>query len=189
MFVSTAYAQVGEHVAKQAASAAGGHADRVFPPFDFSFFESHVFWLLVCFGLFYMFMSRVVLPRIGGVIELRRDRIAADLDHAARMKQEADAAVATYEKELAEARERAGVIARTASDEARAQTEAERNEAQAELDNRLAEAERHISGIRDKAMQDVGAIAEAAAAGIVHKLIDGHVHEAVIAKAVKAARD
>ncbi|RCL02037.1 MAG: ATP synthase subunit B' [Candidatus Tokpelaia sp. JSC189] len=187
MFISTAYAQVSEYAATQVKSAENNHIDRVFPPFDFSFFESHVFWLLLCFGLFYFFMSRIVLPRIGNVIEARRDRIAADLDHAARMKQEADATIIAYEKELVEARKRAGIITRTASDKARAQAKAEHNHAQTDLDSKLAEAEKRISDIRDKAMQNVGAIAKIAAESIVHKLIDRHVNESSIAKAIKAA--
>jgi len=189
MFVSKAYAQAGEHAAGHAASVAGGHANRVFPPFDFSFFGSHVFWLIICFGLFYFFMARIVLPRIGGVIEMRRDRIAADLDQAARMKHEADAAVASYEKELAQARERAGAIARTAADEARAMAEAERANAEAALEKRLAASEQHIAGIRDKAMQDVGTIAEETAAEIVHAFVGGKVDRATVTKAVKTAQD
>jgi F-type H+-transporting ATPase subunit b len=44
---------------------------------------SQLLWLAITFGLFYLFMSKVVLPRIGGVLEVRRDRIAQDLDEAA----------------------------------------------------------------------------------------------------------
>ena len=45
----------------------------------------------------------MVMPRVGGIIDVRNDRITQDLDHAARLKGEADAAVAAYEQELAEA--------------------------------------------------------------------------------------
>lgn len=183
MFVSTAYAQVGRH----AAAGVGDYADRTFPPFDFSFFSSHVFWLAICFGCFYFFMARVVLPRIGGVIEMRRDRVAADLDHAARMKGEADAAVAAYEKELLEARERARLIARAASEEARAQAEAERAKAVLALENRFAEAESHIARLRDRAMENVGRIAEETAQEIVLKLIGEKADRAQVSKAVKNA--
>ena len=33
-------------------------------------------------------MAKVALPRIGGILEDRRDRIASDLDTAERLKQE-----------------------------------------------------------------------------------------------------
>ena len=54
-----------------------------FPPFDPSTFPSQILWLAITFGLFYLFLKRVVLPRIGGILEVRRDRIAQDLDQAA----------------------------------------------------------------------------------------------------------
>ena len=53
------------------------------------------------------------LPRLGGILEVRADRIAQDLDQAARMKDEADAAVAAYEQELAEASAKANAIGQT----------------------------------------------------------------------------
>ncbi|AQS42056.1 MAG: ATP synthase subunit B' [Candidatus Tokpelaia hoelldobleri] len=178
MFISSALAQTDGHAAPAAA--------RVFPPFDTSYFSSHLFWLAVSFGLFYLFMARVVLPRIGGVIELRRDRIASDLDQAARMKEEADAAVAIYEKVLADARLRAASIARTATEEARMKTEAEHRDVEAGLEKKLAESEKRIAEIRDKALQDVGAIAEDTAAELVEKLV-GKVDKAAVSKAVQSA--
>lgn len=188
MFVSMAYAQGSEAAVQQAAAATGEHSGG-FPPFDPSYFASHIFWLIVCFGLFYFFMARVVVPRIGSIIETRRDRIASDLDQAARMKQEADAAVSAYEKELAEARSRANTIAQAASDEAKAKANAERNAAEASLDKKLAGAEKRIAEIRDRAMQDVGEIAEETAAEIVRELIGDSASKGALAKAVKAARD
>src|SRR5690554_7282121 len=46
--------------------------------------------------------------------EQRQNRIAQDLDEAGRLKAEADAAVETYEKELAAARSKANSIGGTA---------------------------------------------------------------------------
>lgn len=166
---------------------AAEHVDRVFPPFDFVHFGSHFFWLAISFGLFYLFISRVIVPRIGGVIETRRDRIASDLDQAMRMKQEADTVVETYERKLAEAHSQAYIIAQAASEEIKEKAEIERKEIEASLEKKLADAERKIAKIRDKAMQNVGSIAEEVASEIVKKLIDVDVNKEVIHSAVKAA--
>src|SRR3546814_5984676 len=76
------------------------HAAGVFPPFDATTYPSQLLWLVITFGLFYLLMQKVIVPRLGGILEQRHDRIAQDLDEAARLKADADAAVETNEREL-----------------------------------------------------------------------------------------
>ena len=159
-----------------------------FPPFDSSTFPSQLLWLAITFGLFYLFLKKVVLPRISGILEVRSDRIAQDLDQAARMKEEADAAVAAYEQELADARARANAIGQEARDGAKAKAEAERKKVEASLEGRLSEAEARIALIKDAAMRDVGQIAEETAGAIVRQLVGTDADKAAVSAAVKAAR-
>lgn len=160
------------------------HGGGVFPPFDPSTFASQLLWLAISFGLFYWFVSRVAIPRIAGILEVRRDRISQDIDEAERLREEADAAHAAYEHELAEARSSAHAIAQDASEKAKAEAESERVRVEGELSSRLAEAEARIGEIRNKAMGEVDRIASDTAAVIVKELIGGSVTQAEIAKAV-----
>ena len=166
--------------------ADGGHGGGTFPPFDSSTYPSQLLWLAITFGLFYLFLKKVVLPRIGGILEVRRDRIAQDLDQAALLKEEADEAHAAYEQELASARNRAGEIAQKARDEAKAEAEAERARVTAELDKKLEASEKQLASIKAKAMGEVGSIAEQTATDIVKRLIGGSASATDIAKAIKA---
>ncbi|HEX2134654.1 MAG TPA: F0F1 ATP synthase subunit B', partial [Microvirga sp.] len=97
----------------QAGTAAPGGepADVGFPPFETETYGGQLLWLAISFGLLYMLLSRVVLPRLGGIIEARREAIARDLDQAAAMKTRAEEAGAAYEKAVAEARARAQALA------------------------------------------------------------------------------
>lgn len=167
--------------------AAGGHGGGVFPPFDSTTYPSQILWLAITFGLFYLFLKNVVLPRVGGTLEVRRDRIAGDLDQAARMKSEADAAVAAYEQELAQAKGKANSIGQEARDAAKAEAEGKRKEVEAGLEQKLAAAEARIATIKANAMKEVGTIAEDTAQAIVQALGAGKVEKADIAAAVKAA--
>ncbi|PTM98419.1 F0F1 ATP synthase subunit B [Mycoplana dimorpha] len=159
----------------------------VFPPFDQSTFASQVLWLAITFGLFYLIMSKVIVPRIGSILETRHDRIAQDLDEASRLKSEADSAIATYEQELADARAKGHAIASEARDAAKAKAEAERLKIEESLNAKIAAAEDRIAGIKEKALADVGAIAEDTAAAVVEQLIGGKATKAEIAAAVKLA--
>lgn len=170
------------------ALAATEHAEGGFPPFESTFFASQLLWLAITFGLFYWFLKNVILPRIGGIIEARGGRIAQDLDQAARLKGEADAALAAYEQELADAKLKANAIGQEARDAAKAQAEAERREAETANEAKLAEAEARIALIKDTAMRDVGQIAEETAGAIVQELVGAKAGKATVAAAVKAVR-
>ncbi|MGE0230321.1 MAG: F0F1 ATP synthase subunit B [Flavobacteriaceae bacterium] len=151
------------HGVGEAAHGASG----VFPPFDPSTFASQIFWLAISFGLFYYLMSRVALPRLAQILEGRQDRIATDLAEAERLKAETDEAIAAYEQALAEARERAGGIARTTRETVASEIEAERHAAEKDLSAKLSEADGRISAIRDRAMAEVSGVAADAAVAAV----------------------
>ncbi|MGO4832915.1 F0F1 ATP synthase subunit B [Rhizobiaceae sp. 2RAB30] len=196
MFVTPGYAEEaapaadGTHAEGQAHTETGpDHSSSGFPPFDSSTFPSQLLWLAITFGLFYLFLKNVVLPRVGSILEVRRDRIAQDLDQAARMKGEADAAVAAYEQELAEARNKANAIGQQARDNAKGEADAARKDVEASLDKKLADAEGHIASIKAAAMKEVGTIASDTATAIVEQLVGGKADKVAIADAVKAARE
>ena len=60
---------------------------------------------------------------------------------------------------------------------------------EAGLDEKLGEAESRIAAIKSSAMQDVGAIAEDAAAAIVQELVGGKADRTAVSAAVRAARE
>lgn len=164
-----------------------GHGSGVFPPFDQSTYASQLLWLVITFGLFYVLMKKVIVPRVGGILEDRHGRIAQDLDEASRLKAEADAAIETYEKELAAARAKAGSIAAAARDAAKVKADADRAAIEAELAQKLTAAEMRIGSIKQQAFADVGTIAEETATAIVDQLIGTKVTEADAKAAVSAA--
>ena len=165
-----------------------GEHGGVFPPFDTTSFASQLLWLAITFGLFYLFISRVASPRIGGILEARKDRIARDLAEAAKAKEEADAAVAAYETDLATARKNALDIGNKARDAAKAKAEADRKAAEAGLDGMLKSAESRISDLRASGMKEVGKIAEDTASAILTQLTGGKFSASEIANAIKTVK-
>ena len=87
-----------------AQTQAHGGAKPAFPPFQKETFASQLIWLALFFIGLYLLMSRVALPRVGGIIAARSATIEKDLAEANRLKQESEAAIAAYEKTLADAR-------------------------------------------------------------------------------------
>jgi len=141
-----------------------------FPPFQSETFASQLVWLVLTFVILYVVMAKVALPRVGSILEARRTRITDDLAEAQRAKDASDAAIATYEKALADARARAQAIAADMRQRQAAQSEETRKALEGKLNSKLAEAEGTIGATKSAAMANVRAIASDAAGAIVQRL-------------------
>ncbi|WP_316861359.1 F0F1 ATP synthase subunit B [uncultured Cohaesibacter sp.] len=177
-----------QHIDAHTEVAGGGHEEGGnFPPFDSSTFGSQLLWLAITFGLLYYIMSKVALPRIANILEVRRDRIASDLGEAERLKRETDEAIASYEESLAEARLKAQGIAKTAREEAKLHIEAEFNKVEADVAEQISAANDKIMAVKEAAMSEVGAIATETTEAIVERILGSGVTEKEVADAVSAS--
>lgn len=148
-------------------------------------FAPQLIWLVATFGVLYLLMAKVALPRVGSVIEDRRQRIQRDLDEAARLKTDTEKALAEYEASIAAARARAGGIAKEIRDKLASEVEAERAKVDKQVSARLNEAERRIADMKSKAMAEVGQIAAETAEAIVSQLTGKPTSKDEIRQAVK----
>ncbi|MGB3020860.1 MAG: ATP F0F1 synthase subunit B [Methyloceanibacter sp.] len=145
-------------------------------------------WLAITFGILYLLMKQVALPKIGSVIEMRRDRIASDLETAEKFRRETQEAIAAYEQALAEAKAKAHAIAQEARDRLKDEVAAERADLDRDLAAKSAEAETRIDAAKVSALKEVNAVASDTAAEIVRRLIGVAPAAPEIASAVAAAR-
>jgi F-type H+-transporting ATPase subunit b len=155
-----------------------------FPPFQAETFASQLFWFAIAFVLLYVIISRLAIPRVGGIIDARRRSVEGDLAEARRLKDSSDAAIASYEKALADARGRAQALANETREKYAADAEAARKQLDATLNARLTEAEQAIATRRAAAMANVQGIAVETAAAIVERLTGTAPAGADVAKAV-----
>ncbi|MFZ2019300.1 MAG: ATP F0F1 synthase subunit B [Methyloceanibacter sp.] len=147
-----------------------------------------IIWLIIVFGILYVLMVKVVLPRIGGVIEARASHIAKDLAEADRLRRQTEEAIAAYEQALAEAKQKAHAIIDAGRAKLKEEIAAEREKLERELGKKSAEAEARINAAKTSAMKDVSAVAADVAADIVRRLIGSAPSRGDIEKAVEAAR-
>jgi F-type H+-transporting ATPase subunit b len=162
---------------------AGGHGGA-FPPFQKDTFASQLLWFTIVFVGLYLLMSRFALPRVASILEDRRRRIENDLAEAQRLKNESDAAIAAYEKALADARSRAQALANETRQKAAAEAEASLKAVDAMLNTRIADAETIVAEKRAAAMLNVRDIATEAALAIVERLIGNAPPRAQVDQAV-----
>ena len=170
-----------------AAAAAHGGESKGLPQLNPADFAPQLVWLVISFIILYLILSRVTLPRIGEVLEERRDRVQRDLDAAERFKGETDAALAAYEKALGDARQKASSMAKEVRDRLTADTEQERARVEGELAAKLSEAEARIAATKSKALASVDEIAADTASAVIGKLLGEDVPPAEVKKVLLPA--
>ncbi|BAJ79837.1 MULTISPECIES: F0F1 ATP synthase subunit B family protein [Acidiphilium] len=163
-------------------------AEGKMPQMDFSnpLTGAQVVWMAVIMVVLYFVLARWALPRIGGVIENRHNRIATDLETARRAKAEAEHAVRELNLAIQNARESSqGAIAEAvnaAKERARAQTAALNDR----LSAQIASAEAEIDSARRTAVGALAPIARDVASSLLHRLIGEAVEPGRIEQAVSA---
>jgi len=157
------------------------------PQLDPAGFAPQLIWLAITFVALYLVMAYAGLPRLGGIIEKRRARIAADLDKAQRMKAEAEAVIAAYEKALAEARSQAQTVLRETADRLSAEAAAQQKKLAEQLKIESDAAEQRIHAAKTKALAGLRDLAMEVTRAASAKLAGSEAGAAHVAAAVDEA--
>ncbi|MBI1363322.1 MAG: F0F1 ATP synthase subunit B [Proteobacteria bacterium] len=136
-------------------TAHGGGTDAKAQLFNGAFMGDTLFWTGLSFVLFMVMIWRFVLPTINTALDARAARIRDDLDHASAMRNEAQQALAAYEKHMRTARQEAHDIIVTAKAEAEKIIARKTAELEQDLARRSEEARNLIEQAKNKAMMDV----------------------------------
>lgn len=156
-----------------------------FPAFDTSTYPGQLLWLAITFGLLYLMMSKVIIPRLQSILKERESILNRDLQQAQDARVKAEEAGKAYEKSLAEARQNAQNLAQAAHARLTAETDSKRKALEEELAERMNEANATIVKTKAKAMKNVRSIAADTTLALVEHILE----KAPSDTAVEAALD
>jgi F-type H+-transporting ATPase subunit b len=168
--------------------AGGGHGETSFPPFDPVNFTPMLIWLSLSFGLLYLLMAKIALPRVESILHARAHKITKDIGEANAFRVRSEEAAAAHDKTIADAKAKALALAQETHARLNAETEANRVALEGELNARLAASETQILEMKAKAMGNVEAIASEAAAAIVRHITGKPADNEAIARAIAASK-
>jgi F-type H+-transporting ATPase subunit b len=156
------------------------------PQLDTATYSSQIFWLILTFATLFWLLRRKALPRVAEILEIRQDRIAADLDRAATLRAEAEEVLRRYEALVAAARAKGADQVRATQERLVAEAAARRVPLEQELQRKLAEAEQRIATAKRKALDEIQAAAAEVAQAAVDRLAGLAVSPADARKALDA---
>lgn len=123
--------------------------------FATEFMYSQLFWTAISFATLLLIMAKFVVPAVTAVLDARAEKIRTDLNEAARLKKEAEDALANYEKQIKAARQEAASIINNARIEAENISQSRLKELEQELAHKSDTARKSIEQAKVRALQDV----------------------------------
>jgi F-type H+-transporting ATPase subunit b len=129
-----------------------------------------IVWQVIIFFALFLLLAYVALPRLGAVIDNRRQRIEADLEAARAAMQSADAAIAAQREATQAARSEAQAAVNAAVQAAQQEMDAKLAALNSALSKQVADAEARIDQSRKAALGAVQQVASDTVGALLTKL-------------------
>jgi F-type H+-transporting ATPase subunit b len=151
------------------------------------------FWVLIAFLLFMGILLYYRVPKmIGASLDKRAETIRNELDEARRLREEAQALLADYQRRSREAEEEAKVIVEQAKREAEALAAETRKALSEQVERRTKVAEEKIARAEAQAVSEVRAtavdVAVAAAEKILKERVTGEAANTLAEQSIRALK-
>jgi len=140
------------------------------PQLDPSRYPSQIFWLLTSFALLYVLMSRVALPRVTEVLDMRQTQRDNNLNRAEHLQEDAAKIRQMLEASMATAQTEAQATVSAHEQENAKKAAAENARFMEHARNRIASAEQNIAKAKEEALHSLADISAEVAADIVQKV-------------------
>ena len=184
---SSAIHQEVDHPSPDSQEHDQGHQGGL-PQLDSQYFPTQLFWLVVCFIVLYLLLSRGSLPRIVNVIERRKNRIIDDLDRAEELKAQAEKIETEIKTILNDARTKA----QKSTDQVMAEIATQRDKRLLEhkqaITQRLEQSTEQIQEAKHTALKELDVMASELTVTIIDRLTDKPCDHAEAKAAVLAIR-
>ena len=124
------------------------------PQFDFATFLPQIFWLLICFGVLYFCVSKIILPRISSLVQARDGKINRNLNSAEKLQLKIDKLKIRSEKLRKSSTKFYNQAIKSSLDEAALNKEVSLNKVKADIEKMTVHAEKAIQNfIEDSRVQ------------------------------------
>lgn len=154
------------------------------PQLEPAFWPTQLIWLAITFGVLYLVIWRVALPRIADVLEARQRKLDDDLKKASALKDEAASILAEYERMRATAQASAHAALQKAQAEMKAEAERQGHALAAKLGQQTEEAEARIAAAKSAALAGLESTVKEVVAAATEKLIGVKAGDQEVARAV-----
>jgi len=154
------------------------------PQLNPEFWISQIFWLTLTFGILYLVLSKLILPKISANLESRKSQILENIEAAEKQRKDSETKLKDYEEIISKSRLDAKTIFNQAREKALKDINAKREVLDKQIDDEINKAEEEIKTLRKSAPDKINKIAIETSSELVQKLIGAEVNNSSISAIV-----
>ena len=156
------------------------------PQLNPEFWISQIFWLIITFGILFIVLTKVILPKISDNLETRKSQILENIETADKQKEESQKKIEEYEKIILDSKLKAKNQFNEAREKILDNINKKRAALEKDLDQEIDGVEKELSDLRNKSDEKINKIAVETSAELIKELIGEEVNGSSIAAIVDA---
>ncbi|MBD1139454.1 F0F1 ATP synthase subunit B [Pelagibacterales bacterium SAG-MED46] len=154
------------------------------PQLNPEFWVSQIFWLTLTFGILYVVLSKLILPKISNNLESRKSQILENIEAAEKQREDSEAKLLEYEEIISKSKLEAKNIFNQAREKALKDINTKKEMLDNQINEEINKVEREIGILRESAPDKINTIAIETSSELIQKLIGAEVNNSSISAIV-----
>ena len=154
------------------------------PQLNPEFWLSQIFWLIITFGILYIILSKIILPKISTNLEIRKSQILENIEAADKQRKESESKIKEYEKIIQDTKNKAKTYFQQAREKIIKDINVKKENLDKDLSEEITKAETEMQDLKNKAPEKINKIAIETSKDLVQQLIGVEVNNSSISAIV-----
>ena len=155
------------------------------PQLNPEFWISQVFWLVLTFGILYLVLSKLVLPKISDNLETRKSQILENIETAEKQREESEDKIKQFEKIILESKIEAKNYFNDRRQEILEDINKKRIALEKDIDDEISAVEEEINKLKNTSGEKITKIAIETSSDLINQLIGEEVNNSSISAIVE----
>ena len=154
------------------------------PQLNPEFWISQIFWLTLTFGILYVVLSKLILPKISANLELRKSQIQENIEAAEKQRENSESKLKEYDEIVLKSKLESENIFKNAKEKVTKDINSKKEILDKQIDEEIKKAENEIELLKKGAPEKINKIAIETSSELVKKLIGAEINNSSISAIV-----
>ena len=154
------------------------------PQLNPEFWISQIFWLTLTFGILYVVLSKLILPKISSNLELRKSQIQENIEAAEKQRESSENKLKEYEEIILKSKLKAKNIFKDTRENVIKDINSKKEVLDKQIDEEIKKVEKEIELLKKSTPEKINKIAIETSSELLKKLIGAEVNNSSISAIV-----